>query len=56
MKIGDMVKFRDVAGRTGVLVSYGNFSEGWWEILDSAGCLVVWPESQLKLINKGMEQ
>ena len=52
MKIGDIVKFRDVFGRTGVLLSYGDFAEGWWDILDSEGKLVVWPESQLELVNE----
>ena len=51
MQVGDMIKFSDVVGRTGVLVSYGNFSVDWWEILDSEGRLVVWPESQIEVIN-----
>ena len=53
MKVGDVVKFLDVEGRIGVLLSYGDFSEGWWDILDSEGMLVVWPGSQLEAINEG---
>ena len=56
MKVGDMVKFCDGVWerpmRIGVLVGYGNFAEDWWEILDSTGVLVVWPESQLEAINE----
>jgi hypothetical protein len=53
MKIGDIIKFRDVLpGRTGILISYGNFAPHWWEILDSEGIMVVWPESQLKVIHE----
>jgi hypothetical protein len=52
MKVGDGVRFRDVEGRTGVLVDYGTFSDGWWDILDSEGSLVVWPESQLELLEQ----
>jgi hypothetical protein len=51
MQVGDMIRLRGEAGRTGVLVSYGNFSVDWWEILDSEGRLVVWPESQIEVIN-----
>jgi hypothetical protein len=52
VKVGDIVKFLDVVGRTGVLISYGDFAEDWWEILDSEGAMVVWPESQLGLLNE----
>jgi len=50
MKIGDMVRFKDLEKRTGVLLEYGAFSDGWWSILDSDGQMVVWPESQLEVI------
>jgi hypothetical protein len=50
MKIGDIVKFQDFAGKIGILLSCGDFSEGWWEILDSKGRVVSWPESQLKVL------
>ena len=52
MKVGDVVKFRDIDGRIGTLISYGEFAEGWWDILDSKGTLVVWPETQLSVINE----
>jgi hypothetical protein len=52
MKVGDVVKFLDIAGRIGTLISYGEFAEGWWDILDSEGRLVVWPETQLSVINE----
>ncbi len=51
MKIGDVVKFRDVEGRIGTLVAYGEFSEGWWEILVGDG-VCAWPESQLELVEQ----
>ncbi len=51
MKIGDVVKFRDVEGRIGTLVAYGEFSEGWWEILVGGG-VCAWPESQLELLEQ----
>ena len=47
MQVGDVIRFRDIDGRIGTLIAYGEFSEGWWNILDSEGKLVVWPESQL---------
>jgi hypothetical protein len=45
MKVGDIVWIVDLAS-SGVLLSYGDFSEGWWEIL-SDGKVISWPESQL---------
>ena len=54
MKVGDMIKFEGSFGidLTGILVSYGNFSEGWWDILTSDGKMVVWPETQIEVINE----
>ena len=52
MQVGDVVKFRDVDGRIGTLIAYGEFSEGWWDILDSEGKLVAWPESQLESLTR----
>ena len=51
MKPGDLIRFKDEGmGHTlGVLISYGDFSEGWWDILVEDGRLVVWPETQLVL-------
>ncbi len=49
MKIGDTVRFLDIEGRVGTLIVYGEFSEGWWEILVEDG-ICVWPESQLEVI------
>ena len=51
MKVGDMIRFKTAGmGHTsGVLMSYGGFSEGWWDILVETGKIVVWPESQLEL-------
>ncbi len=51
MKVGDLVMFKDIEGRHGTLISYGGFSEGWWDILDDKGRLVSWPETQLSVIN-----
>lgn len=54
MKVGDLVKLMGSfdKDRFGVLVSYGEFSEGWWDILDCDGSMVVWPASQLELCAK----
>lgn len=54
MKAGDMIKFKESFGidLIGILVSCGNFSEGWWDILDSDGKMVVWPETQLEVIDE----
>jgi hypothetical protein len=51
VKVGDLVKFKDKAMPhiIGVLISYGDFSEGWWEILVEDGRLVVWPETQIEI-------
>jgi hypothetical protein len=51
MKIGDLIRFKDegMGHTSGVLISYGDCSEGWWEILVEDGSLVVWPETQLVL-------
>ena len=54
MKVGDMVKLTGSfdKDRIGVLVSHGTFSADWWDILDCDGKMVVWPDSQLKVINE----
>jgi hypothetical protein len=52
MKVGDMVRFKNVEKRTGVLLEYGTFSDGWWSILASDGMMVDWPETQLEVINE----
>lgn len=52
MKVGDIVRFLDIEGRIGTLIAYGEFSEGWWDILDSDGKMVVWPETQIEVINE----
>jgi hypothetical protein len=52
MKVGDLIMFKDIEGRHGTLISYGGFSEGWWDILDDKGRLVAWPETQLSVINE----
>ncbi len=54
MKVGDMIKFGKNVGLdlTGILVGHGNFAEGWWDILDSDGKLVVWPETQIEVVNE----
>ena len=52
MKVGDLIRFKDEGmGHTlGVLIGcFGDFSEGWWDILVEDGRLVVWPETQLVL-------
>tara|TARA_Y100000996_G_scaffold56166_1_gene38161 strand:+ start:707 stop:880 length:174 start_codon:yes stop_codon:yes gene_type:complete len=56
VKVGDIVKLNGSFGkdRTGMLVSEGNENwSGWWNILDCDGLMVVWPESQLEVINEG---
>ena len=35
-----------------MLIGYGNFAEDWWDILDCDGKIVVWPETQLEVINE----
>jgi hypothetical protein len=52
MNVGDIIRFKDEGLKytTGVLISYGNFSEGWWDILVEPGRMIVWPESQLELV------
>jgi len=57
MKVGDMVKFKGSfdKDRIGMLVSYGEFSEYWWDILDCNGRMVVWPEIQIEVINEKSE-
>ncbi len=54
MKVGDIVKLNGsfAKERIGVLVSCGEFAEDWWDILDCDGAIVVWPESQLEVINE----
>ena len=54
MKVGDMVRFKGSfdKDRTGVLVSYGEFADDWWDILDCDGRMVVWPETQIEVIDE----
>ena len=55
MKAGDIIKFKGSfdKDRVGMLISEaeGSFN-GWWDILDSDGKLVVWPESQIEVISE----
>ena len=61
MKVGDLIKFKGsfmkVPGalrkdRTGMLVSEGKESwSGWWNILDSEGGMVIWPETEIEVIS-----
>ena len=50
MKVGDIVRFLDIEGKIGTLVAYGEFSEGWWEILAEDG-ICSWPEHLLEVIS-----
>jgi hypothetical protein len=54
VKAGDIVRFAGSVdkNRTGLLVSCGDFSEGWWTILDCDGEMVVWPEVQLEVVDE----
>jgi hypothetical protein len=55
MKAGDMIKFKGSfdKDRIGVLVKEAeNSFNGWWEILDCDGAMVVWPETQIEVINE----
>lgn len=59
MKVGDMIKFKGAFNRLptgkeriGTLIGYGNFAEDWWDILDCDGKIVVWPETQLEVIDE----
>jgi hypothetical protein len=54
MKAGDMIKFKGSFGkdRIGMLVSYGKpHWDGWWDILDCDGKMVVWPETEIEVIS-----
>ena len=52
MKVGDMVRLKDVKGATGILLECGGFSEGWWSLLGSDGKMLVWPETQIEVISE----
>ena len=54
MQVGDLVRLKGSfdKDRIGVLVSYGGFSEDWWDILDCDGNMVVWPDSQIEVIDE----
>ena len=56
MKAGDMIRLVGSfdKNRIGVLVSEANDYgfDGWWDILDSDGEMIVWPESQIEVINE----
>lgn len=54
MQIGDIIKFKGIFGRDrfGMLVSEAEDSfNGWWNILDCDGAMVIWPETQLEVIS-----
>ena len=55
MKAGDMIKFKGSfdKDRIGMLVSYGKSHwDGWWDILDCDGKMVVWPETEIEVISE----
>lgn len=55
MKAGDMIKFKGSFGkyRIGILVREAKDSfNGWWEILDCDGEMVVWPETQIEVVSE----
>ncbi len=56
MKVGDMVRlkgsFPGQNDRVGVLINCGKFSEDWWDILDCDGRMIVWPETQIEVIDE----
>ena len=55
MKVGDVIKFKGSFNkeRSGVLIAEakGNWS-GWWDILDSDGKMVIWPEAEVEVISE----
>ena len=56
MKVGDMIKFKGSfdKDRIGMLVSEAEDSfNGWWNILDCDGEMVIWPETQIEVIDEG---
>ena len=55
MKVGDMIKFKGFGDKdmTGILISEANDSwNGWWNILSCDGKIVIWPETQVEVINE----
>ena len=55
MKVGDMIKFEGSFGidLIGILVSEAKDSwNGWWNILDSNGKMVIWPETKIEVISE----
>jgi hypothetical protein len=54
MKVGDVIKLKGSfkETRVGMLVSEtkGNWN-GWWNILDSDGLMVMWPETMIEVLN-----
>ena len=53
MKVGDVIKFKGSFNkdRAGMLVSEAKNSwNGWWNILDSDGKMVIWPETEIEVI------
>ena len=62
MKVGDLIKFKGsfmkVPGalhkdRTGMLVSEAKNSwNGWWNILDSNGKMVIWPATEIEVFSE----
>jgi len=50
-----MIKFKGSFGkyRIGILVREAKDSfNGWWEILDCDGEMVVWPETQIEVVSE----
>jgi hypothetical protein len=56
MKVGDAIKFKGswaTGERFGMLVSEAEDSfNGWWNILDCDGAMVIWPETQIEVVNE----
>ena len=55
MKVGDMIRFKGSFNkdRTGMLISEAKGSwNGWWDILDSDGKIVIWPETEIEVFNE----
>ena len=55
LKAGDTIKFKGSfnKGRVGVLVREAKGSwNGWWDILDCDGKIVIWPETEIEVISE----
>ena len=58
MKVGDLIKFMGSfdKDRIGMLISMraaADGFDGWWEVLDCDGKMVIWPASQIEVIHEG---